>query len=774
MWFDYNKIGEIENEISELYKEIPFNTRCVKVVYSPCFQSLFCKDRAKNLFSKKYKVYTVNEILDNKKNVKSEKLLVKLLKKILGTLLGFIPFAGTYITITNMFFDISKEIIDSTKSNEIQGYLNNHWKKHKRYNKIKYIIYVDNTSNLSKNEYNYLQIISYLITNKYLSNVALLLCEPNNCPTPYFDNCTVVKEYNAFNIFSKSIDYESKTAQNALTILNIIGINNITKLEHALSQDNSSDATIDAIINILFKEKNLDQSIELEAFLNACSLLFEEFELVDVEYISSLQNNSEYNQLFDIARDAHIIEEINLQKFYFLQPFLRQYYQQRNHTFPSNFYNDLYEYLKAKYPEYYEDLAIASSLLLSDNNLIISENLLAYYYRSNTLPAYKLKKISDVLKSDSLGSNILRIDELYCNWSDNLEESYLVCSASINQLKTSLITNEAKLAAMSFISRLYYELDLEQTMLIDVGNYYKTLLSQIRIFSTLDIRNYNFALDYIVFATCIEEFSTRNVVQKLVGKIRNIDCTKLNQEKYLKYLRLGNAIYPEAKTEAEQLLSLGYELSKNQKYTHALFAVNYSVSLIEKGLYHEAIKVLDTEIRNGCINETIKMSLKNNHIVAKYLSKQSSKGLIKKILSLCLNTRQSDNCICENNYVSMQILNGKTDFEEEIKICERIKNYNDIYHTFYANHNLIVIYFLKKDVRFFSCIENYETPYLLKYYNPIFSFKIDFLRNNYDKKWNYDELSIKLQEHFESSCLNNTSTFYSMPVLLGLIERWFE
>ena len=65
MLFDKTKIQTIEATISEIFRSFPIDNRCAKIVYSPCFKSLFFEARTRNFFSKKYKVYSINQILES-------------------------------------------------------------------------------------------------------------------------------------------------------------------------------------------------------------------------------------------------------------------------------------------------------------------------------------------------------------------------------------------------------------------------------------------------------------------------------------------------------------------------------------------------------------------------------------------------------------------------------------------------------------------------------------------------------------------------------------
>ena len=119
-------------------------------------------------------------------------------------------------------------------------------------------------------------------------------------------------------------------------------------------------------------------------------------------------------------------------------------------------------------------------------------------------------------------------------------------------------------------------------------------------------------------------------------------------------------------------------------------------------------------------------------------------------------------------------MSGSKEFKEEIKLCTDIINSNDQYHSFYARQNMMVIYFLTKDNRFWENIRDFSMPYLLKYYEPILFEKIKFFRENFDNNWNINQITEKLETHLKHNGFSNISHFNSLPVLFGLIERWFE
>lgn len=119
-------------------------------------------------------------------------------------------------------------------------------------------------------------------------------------------------------------------------------------------------------------------------------------------------------------------------------------------------------------------------------------------------------------------------------------------------------------------------------------------------------------------------------------------------------------------------------------------------------------------------------------------------------------------------------MSGNRAFQQEIELCTEIINSNDQYHSFYARHNIIVIFFLTKNPEFWEEINRISIPYLLKHYGPIFLEKIKFLKENFEKDWNIDQLTSALRLHLKNSGFTNISHFYSLPILFGLIERWFE
>lgn len=776
MLFDKSKIEKIESRVSEIFRSFPIENRNAKIVYSPCFKNLFLETRARNLFSGKYKVYSINQILKSVHIKKESSLFEKIIQKISSAALGYLPIIGSYLSMVILLAEITKDIIDEKSINDIEKYLNRKWKKHKNHKRIKNIVYIEDTSMLSVQELICLQILSFLISQKYIVNTALLLSQPSDQELPYIDNCIKIEEYKGEDILCDNTDKTDISVRNSLMILNIIGLDYIDQLNVVTSKKNSPDKTIQAIVTCIFKEKQIELNNELEMFLNSCSLLFEEFELKDVEFISMLQKNEDYQRLFTLAQKSEVIQGINLQKFYFLQPFLREFYQQRKYTFPSEFYNNVYSYLESKYPNYYEDLAIASSILLSNNDIILSKNIIAYYYSAYAMPGYKLEKIKMTLESYPLGATILKIDKLYNESSHNSDHLKAICSYAIQELKASNLSNESKLAGLSFIVRLYYELDVGQKHLIEISKYYRSQLSSIKIFSNAFSSNWNYALDYIAFSTCIEDdYPTHHTVQKLVASIQKIDASSLQREKYLKYLRLGNAIYPHETKKAKELLFEGYEISKGNNYIHTLFVINYSVALISEGKYKEAITILKPIIKSSSKNTAFNMSAQNNYSVAQYLSGQNNTTKSLKIINkYCHTSRQSDYCICINNYISLKIMGENKELGYEIELCTEIINTNDKYHSFYAIHNIIVIYFLNKNIKFWEVINDISVPYLLKHYEPLFLEKIKFLKENFEKDWNISQLTTALKIHLNNNGFVNTPHFNSLPVLFGLIERWFE
>ena len=99
MLFDRSKIQRIESAVSEIFQSFPIDNRCAKIVHSPCFKSLFLEKRTRNLFSSKYKVYSIKQILESVHIKKKTTLHKKLIEKICYATLGFLPIIGSYLSI---------------------------------------------------------------------------------------------------------------------------------------------------------------------------------------------------------------------------------------------------------------------------------------------------------------------------------------------------------------------------------------------------------------------------------------------------------------------------------------------------------------------------------------------------------------------------------------------------------------------------------------------------------------------------------------------------
>ena len=119
-------------------------------------------------------------------------------------------------------------------------------------------------------------------------------------------------------------------------------------------------------------------------------------------------------------------------------------------------------------------------------------------------------------------------------------------------------------------------------------------------------------------------------------------------------------------------------------------------------------------------------------------------------------------------------MNGNKAFRHDAEVCAEIININDKYHSFYARHNIMVIYFLTKDNKFWEITNDISIPYLLKHYELLFLEKIKFLKENFEKDWNINQLTIALQIYLKNNGFADIPHFNSLPVLFGLIERWFE
>lgn len=193
MLFDKGKIQQIETIISEMFQSFPNDTRCAKIVHSPCFNNLFLEARVRNFFHKSYTVFSTKQILESSPVKKEKTLSQKIVEKIISTTIGFIPFIGTYISLISLLAEITKDIFDEKNINDIEKYLNRKWRKHKKYRKLKYIIYVQDIAMLSRQEVRCLQIFSFLISQKYINNAAILVIQSSDHELPYLHNVVKLK-----------------------------------------------------------------------------------------------------------------------------------------------------------------------------------------------------------------------------------------------------------------------------------------------------------------------------------------------------------------------------------------------------------------------------------------------------------------------------------------------------------------------------------------------------------------------------------------------------
>ena len=215
-----------------------------------------------------------------------------------------------------MLSEISVDIIHDKSINDIEKQLTNKWKKKKRYKRIKNIIYIGNLSSLTQNELKQLSIISFLINEKYVDNTMLIIAQSLECSTPYLFGIKTIKKYTAKSLLYPHLDANRLEIKNALTIINIVGVEFAEIINSAINKSHPYDKTVEVIIDSIWKEKNIIVTDEFEQFLNSCSILFEEFELKDIEYVADIQNNKNYQELFSLARQSQIIQDINLQKFF--------------------------------------------------------------------------------------------------------------------------------------------------------------------------------------------------------------------------------------------------------------------------------------------------------------------------------------------------------------------------------------------------------------------------------------------------------------------------
>ena len=747
--------------------------RFIRINYSHAFYKVIFQEQFE--IGMKYQLIPFEKLVESEvqKETRGSNPFLNVLKHIIQFILELEPIISLIHLFANIALETTNYNLKQTEFRYLQKTFHIH-KKPKPYKRLKQLIIVRELSDLTPENIQYIEFIGWLILHKYMTSVALLIFSDKSCNS----DCKITGS-REFELSFTQQDFENYTNENLdnpflLEIIDKIGIEYIDKIQDILNQkqQNKFD-TIKSIIYMLIEagNKNPDRK-QLEYFLNICSLLFDEFKIIDLDNLDN-KISLKYKEYLPISMDAKILKESQMSTFIFAEYFFKEYFQS---IAPINLNKDdcilVLKYLESEYPTRYVDLAITSQFVPIEDCERLSYFICAYYHRESEHIKFN-SIIKEFLKKDILGKSILFLDDIRGNIKAYTAEQLLAETTKAYQLLTSnsLITPEAKLCALNYIVDVIYEIETDQKRLIEIFNYYITLFSQIHLFSSPQEKYASYVLDAIVFSTSIENYKVQKTVNKLTSWLNHTKITDINNQ--IKFYRLGNLLYVLDSDKAISFTQIAFDISKDNIYLHEGTRLNYSVSLMGKSQYKKAYQIL---AKSKCCISDYQNALINNKIIAGYLcGKYTTKKTymsFEKLISKNPKNMSSDCCIILNNYISSSLINGFIDDSIENGAYSIIE-IGDKYHTFYAMHNLLILYFLRKDRDNFDKIQKQlELPYLMRKNKALIREKLQLINDNFEQCASLDELSNAL------SILSNKQRYGSdliiTPIIWGLMERWFK
>lgn len=769
-------------DLEIIIKKIIENNRICKIRYSCAFGD-FLKNRV-YVLGKKYNLYSITDLLysTEKPSHMMENRFKELCVGLFKNLLGLTPTVGVGFTVIFSAMDVIQYFTLSDLEC-LKRKINLRERSYKKFKKIKNIIFIENASYLSPADCSKVQFIRQLIEYKYLPSTLLIICEPENFPV----NIQIDTDSTYELLLTKSLlkrEFQFVATTQHITLLNVLGIEYIEAVKKISIEKTiqNNQQLIEEIINDMIEKCNYKTPESLHDFLKLCSLLFDNFNYEDAEYVSGIKNiDCETN--IKGALDTNLlccVENCMPSEYKFLLDNLRIYYQKHAMIMQSSIRKQIMEYLVKKYPMQYTNLALISVLAINDEIKIVSHCLKAYYYERELQSLYKVERIKNYLTNSNylLVQDIVELNDRYTQLSYKDNDTKSLYKEALCELQnTKELSSEDKLICLSYISRVAYELsDSEELLKLDLV--YRKTFRDLKISSTYE-QYYRFILDYIVFSTSIENnYATTKTVQRMMNYLNKINLPIIDN---IKLCRLGNVIYSNDIEKGLDLTRSAYEMSKNYIFEHKYATINYSCSLGICGYFELAKKILYNEFKKKLkLKNIISFSARNNYIIVLYFSKNPTRNwLVDSFSSLQAfinGDNFSDAHIVNNNLLAAYI---ETDINKYMqKILDMyeyiLSNTNDIYHNFFLHQNMMIYYFLLGDrVNLLKQMHIYVIPGLLATYEEFFLKRDNFLVENVDNHWDIYELK-KHMLKWGQCYYEKKYTIYKNPVLFGFIERWFE
>lgn len=465
----------------------------------------------------------------------------------------------------------------------------------------------------------------------------------------------------------------------------------------------------------------------------------------------------------------------------FIEYFIRNFYRDHTvYTFPLEVYEALFDYLKGKYPYQYTDIALLSVRVGQSQQQVEDYSIIAWYHEHDSLPQRKKEDLQEILRSSTFGRSYLQLYEIYQNLDQHIySECITECERILGQVERSVSAPEACCCCLNLVATVAFESGAEIPFFLRILDCYFSAFKCFHIFSGDSTKYTEYITDTLLLSAGLElPQRYRDTLERLAWKI---DLKgKMPTLKRLRLFRLGNVLFPPDKGHI--YTQMAYEESSDYPYEHILAAINYSASLLSKAQFPQARKVLDETAQiSTCyhINSNTDFSFENNRIISQLLSGAISKAAARKrfqhLFSQLEHTAFSDFIIVQNNYAA-SIVNSaaKSRCTQAEKILIQIAEHTDTYHRFFALHNLLILYCLtEQKEQFLSRKKSLQIPYLFRWYDDFFIAKFDLLQEHFDHCQTLSQIQ-KIVSSLNNRFPELDLAFYQLPILWGVIERWFE
>lgn len=746
--------------------------RIVKIEHSRAFYTDITS--ALQEMQVKSEIISFSDLIDAEAQPASKSnLLFSLGSKVIRFITELSPVVALMNFLCNLALDSFGYYLKQSEVKQLKSQLHIK-KKPGKYKKIKSTIVVSDVSALTLEQSKFLSFLSFLIEKRYITSTALLILSESSYVSEY--NITGVQSY---KISFEAEDFEYYTQEKPqnpfwVEIIDKIGVEYINKIQK-ISEDSAMDKTevIKEIIQLLIRSKGDEYDLkQIDFFLKVCSLLFEEFHLFDLQFLET-EIPLKHLEMLPLSVKAKLLKGTDKNTYFFTEIFFREYYQRfAELCLKEADYNIILDYLKSKYPKQYVDIAITSCFMPLNEFEQLSYFIVAYYYKKDQKLKFQ-KTIVEFLAKTALGQAILKLEK-YREQMGNFdvpEAEYAIQKALTLIEKINSLQTEAKLCTLNYAADVAYEIVSEQNELIRIFNLYLNFLTEIKIFSNPQERYVSYVLDAISFSTCIENYQVQKQTNRLVEWVNNISVNDIDNQ--IRFYKLGNLLYTFDSEKAIHFTRMAFEISENNIIRHEETRINYSVSLMGKGLYPQAYKILSLA---KVMTPDYQKAYQNNIIIAGFLvGKYSALEIQNQFKNLILNDGNaltSDDCIILNNYISAQLLADCFKEVDVINNAGRIIQTGDKYHTFYAMHNLLLLYYLKKDkVNFIKLKSEIDIPYLMRKNKEIIEKKLQFMERFFDEYSTLESLQNGLCSLREETYSNN---LIITPVIWGMMERWIK